>query len=108
MGDVAEFEALTGVSALDALPDANAQGEQAGDDFAYYAGAPQENDLDEVLTYYYMNALDPGHRKLVAIAETVELWRAQGSNVLLYITPVNADLGDAYVGPAFRAQLRAM
>ena len=107
VGSVADFEALTGVSALDALPDegdAQEDDEQGGEAFAYYAGAPAENDLDEVLTYYYMNALDPNQRKLTAMVETVETLRAQNIQVLLYITPVNVDLGDAYIGPAFRAQ----
>ncbi len=108
VGRVDEFEVLTGVSAL---PDTNAaatdavEGEQAGGEaFAYYASAPQESDIDAVLTYYYMNALDPSHRKLKAMVETVARLRSQNIHVLLYITPVNVDLGDAYIGPAFREQ----
>lgn len=55
-----------------------------------------------VLTYHYMATLQPSHRKLTAMVEVAELAAEHGTRVIFYITPVNLEQGEYFLGRAFR------
>jgi acetyl esterase/lipase len=54
-----------------------------------------------VLTYHYMFNLDPDHRKLDAMTAVAELAAERGVRVIFYITPVNVEQGERFLGRAF-------
>jgi hypothetical protein len=54
-----------------------------------------------VLTYHYMFNLEPDHRKLDAMIAVAELAAARGVNVIFYITPVNVEQGERFLGQPF-------
>ncbi|MCL4294276.1 MAG: hypothetical protein KJ077_01040 [Anaerolineae bacterium] len=100
VGKVAEFEELIGVSATRA--------ETNPTDFAYYAGLPSEDEVEALkgtLVYYYMSNLDPNHRKLQSLQATSRLLKENGIKPIFYITPINYQLGEKYLGQTFRERL---
>ena len=98
VGNVADFEGALGNFQL---------ADQENAEFIYYAEPPAEGEIENTLIYYYMQPLDPAHRKLQAMLKIVDLLQAQGTDLLFYITPVDVELGDVYLGPAFRARFSA-
>ena len=54
-----------------------------------------------------MAEISPHHRKIEAMIDIAQRLQRVGVPVLFYITPVNAELGDVYVGEAFRQQFAA-
>ena len=60
-----------------------------------------EETAQAVLTYHYMFKLEPDHRKLDAMIAVAELAAARGVDVIYYITPVNVEQGERFLGPAF-------
>jgi len=54
-----------------------------------------------VLTYHYMFNLEPDHRKLDSMVAVAELAAKHGVNVIFYITPVNVEQGERFLGRAF-------
>lgn len=100
VGKVAEFEELIGVSATRA--------ETNPTDFAYYAGLPSEDEVEALkgtLVYYYMYNLDLNHRKIQSLQATSRLLKENGIKPIFYITPINYQLGEKYLGPTFRERL---
>ena len=61
-----------------------------------------EETAQAVLTYHYMFRLTPYHRKLNAMIAVAELAAERGVDVIFYITPVNTDQGERFLGAAFR------
>ncbi len=60
-----------------------------------------EETAQAVLTYHYMFNLEPDHRKLDAMVKLAELATEHGVDVIFYISPVNAEQGERFLGPAF-------
>ena len=60
-----------------------------------------EETAQAVLTYHYMLSLEPDHRKLDAMVEVAELAGRRGINVIFYITPVNVEQGERFLGSEF-------
>jgi len=101
IGTVADFERLTEQDAL---------GEhQRNTEFAYHDVLPSEDDaaaMAQALIYRYMTGLTPDQRQLRAMREIARLGDEAGVQVLFYVTPVNYQQGQRFVGDAFRTALR--
>lgn len=102
VGQVQDFEGSVGVSPL---TDQNVA--QNAEQFVYYQDLSENADYPRLLTYYYLNELQPDHRKVRAMVDIVRQLQAEQIAVLFYITPVNVELGDVYVGESFRRQFMA-
>jgi hypothetical protein len=98
IGKVQDFEGEDSVAPL---------AEGGGEQFVYYQELPADGDYQRLLTYYYMAEISPNHRKITAMIDIAQRLQRVGVPVLFYITPVNAELGDVYVGEAFRQQFAA-
>ena len=98
IGKVQDFEGEESVAPL---------AEGGGEQFVYYQELPADGDYQRLLTYYYMAEISPNHRKIEAMIDITQRLQRMGVPVLFYITPVNAELGDVYVGEAFRQQFAA-
>lgn len=101
IGTVADFERLTEEDALGEL--------QRETEFAYHDVLPSEEDVGamaQALTYRYMTRLTVDHRQLQAMREIARLGDRAGVKILFYITPVNYQQGQRFVGEAFRTTLR--
>jgi len=98
IGKVQDFEREESVAPL-----AEGNGEQ----FVYYQELPADGDYQRLLTYYYMAELTPNHRKIGAMIDIAQRLQQAGTPVLFYVTPVNTELGDVYVGETFRQQFAA-
>ncbi len=98
VGQVADFEDSVGLSAA-----ATGNTEQ----FVYYQELAENPDYPRLLTYYFMNELQPDQRKVRALVDIVQALQAAQVDVLFYFTPVNVELGDVYLGEAFRQQFTA-
>ena len=98
IGKVQDFEDEDSVAPL---------AEGGGEQFVYYQELPADGDYQRLLTYYYMAEVSPRHRKIGAMIDIAQRLQRVGVPVLFYITPVNAELGDVYVGEAFRQQFAA-
>ncbi len=60
-----------------------------------------EETAQAVLTYHYMSHLKWYHRKLDAMVALAELAAENGVDVLFYISPVNVEQGERFLGEAF-------
>ncbi len=60
-----------------------------------------EETAQAVLTYHYMFHLKPYHRKLDAMVALAELAAEHDVDVLFYISPVNVEQGERFLGEAF-------
>lgn len=98
IGAVQDFEGSVGASPLD---------EGGGEQFVYYQDLPDEADYQRLLTYYYMEQVSPAHRKLQAMLDIAQALRAAQIEIIFYVTPVNVELGDVYIGESFRQQFAA-
>lgn len=98
IGEVQDFEGSVGASPLE---------EGGGEQFVYYQELPDDADYQRLLTYYYMEQVSPQHRKMQAMVDIVQQLQAAHIEVLFYVTPVNVELGDVYVGASFRNQFAA-
>lgn len=102
VGEVAEFEALIGLEAENTGSDKT--------DFAYYEGLPSEGEVEALkgtLIYYYMYGLDYHHRKIQSLIATSRLLTENGIKPIFYITPINYQLGERYLGQTFRQRVTA-
>lgn len=83
-------------------PDAKtAQGDTG---FVYHDALPSDEDEEAVrqaLIYRYMYRLKPGQRQLQAAFEIAELARDTDVQVLFYITPINVQQGERFLGEPF-------
>ncbi|MBN2393700.1 MAG: hypothetical protein JXR84_23410, partial [Anaerolineae bacterium] len=66
-----------------------------------------EETAQAVLTYHYMFNLEPDHRKLDSMVAVAELAARHDVNVIFYITPINVEQGERFLGPAFRERFAA-
>lgn len=57
-------------------------------------------------TWNYLGAINPEHRRLLALREISRLSRGAGIDVLYYITPVNYQFGVIYTGNRFTKQVK--
>jgi pimeloyl-ACP methyl ester carboxylesterase len=64
-----------------------------------------EETAQAVLTYHYMLDLEPDHRKLDAMVGVAELAAGRGVNVVFYISPVNVEQGERFLGSRFTERL---
>ncbi len=60
-----------------------------------------EETAQAVITYHYMFNLASDHRKLDSMVAVAELAAEHGVNVIFYITPVNVEQGERFLGPVF-------
>jgi hypothetical protein len=91
VGKVREFEVLAAGEVL-----------QEGAQNAYReVDLEDEETAQAVLTYHYMFNLEPDHRKLDAMIAVAELAAQRGVDVIFYISPVNVQQGERFLGPAF-------
>lgn len=65
-----------------------------------------EETAQAVLTYHYMLNLEPDHRKLDESIEVAELAERRGFNVIFYISPINVEQGERFLGSRFTERLR--
>ena len=96
VGTVRDFEDLADEDALERL-----RGD-AG--FVYHDILPSEDDeeaLQQALIYRYMYGLNKDHRKLQGMLEMAELCTENDTNVIFYITSVNYQRGERFLGSAF-------
>ncbi len=98
VGQVADFEAALGNSRLE---------EKENERFVYYQALPEEGLMESTLVYYYMAPLAADHRKVQSMLQIVSLLQAHDIGLLFYITPVDGELGDVYLGTSFRRRLTA-
>jgi dienelactone hydrolase len=101
VGTVADFERLTEQDALGEL--------QRSTEFAYHDVLPSEDDagaMGQALIYRYMSGLKEDHRQLRAMREIARLGDRADVAILFYITPINYQQGQRFVGDAFRTSLR--
>jgi hypothetical protein len=98
VGNVAEFEAALGNARLEEKEDRR---------FVYYQTLPEEGLMANTLIYYYMMPLTAEHRKIQAMLQIVTLLQEQKIGLLFYITPVDTELGDVYLGESFRRRFTA-
>ncbi|MEZ4734176.1 MAG: D-alanyl-lipoteichoic acid biosynthesis protein DltD [Caldilineaceae bacterium] len=95
IGQVQDFEGSVGASPLE---------DNGSEQFVYYQDIPNDADYQRLLSYYYMNAITPDHRKIQAMVDIAQRLQAADIEVIFYITPVNVELGDVYIGDTFRHQ----
>lgn len=98
VGKVAEFEEALGNARLEEKENAR---------FVYYQTLPEEGLMANTLVYYYMAPLTPEHRKVQAMLQIVSLLQEQKIGLLFYITPVDRELGDVYLGESFQQRFTA-
>jgi dienelactone hydrolase len=101
VGKVKDFEGLVDDGAV-----AKLQGDTG---FAYHDALPSAGDteaLQQALIYRYMYGLEPDQRQLRAMLKIVELSDKDDVDVLFYITPINYQQGQRYLGDAFVKSLR--
>jgi pimeloyl-ACP methyl ester carboxylesterase len=60
-----------------------------------------EETAQAVLTYHYMLNLEPDHRKLDAMVAVAELAAGRGVNVIFYLSPINVEQGERFLGSKF-------
>jgi alpha-beta hydrolase superfamily lysophospholipase len=60
-----------------------------------------EETAQAVLTYHYMLTLEPDHRKLDAMVAVAELAARRDINLIFYISPVNVEQGERFLGSEF-------
>jgi len=97
IGTVRDFEQLT--------DDSTGQALQGDTGFAYHDVLPSADDeeaLQQFLTYRYLSGLHPDHRQLKAMLDIAEMGQEHDVRILFYITPVNYQQGQRYVGDSFR------
>ncbi len=98
VGKVAEFEEALGNARLEEKENAR---------FVYYQTLPEEGLIANTLIYYYMAPLTPEHRKVQAMLQIISLLQEQKIGILFYITPVDTELGDVYLGASFQQRFTA-
>lgn len=98
VGTVADFEDVLGNSRLEEKENAR---------FIYYQALPAEGLTEKMLIYYYMFPLTADHRKVQAMRNIVMLLQQAEIEVLFYITPVDTEVGDVYLGESFRRRFTA-
>lgn len=91
VGRVRDFETLAAGGGLeDDAENAYREVELADEDIA-----------QAMLTYHYMFKLQPGHRKLSAMVALARLADERDVDVIFYISPVNVEQGERFLGSAF-------
>ena len=100
VGEVAEFEALIGLTPQET--------ETGQNDFAYYAGLPSQAEVEVMqgtLVYYYMYGLDHYHRKVQSLKAISQMLTENNIKPIFYITPINYELGKFHIGEPFQEQV---
>lgn len=98
VGTVADFEEALGSARLEEKENAR---------FVYYQTLPEEDSVENMLIYYYMTPLTADHRKVQSLLQIVSLLQDAEIGLLFYITPVDTELGDVYLGESFRERFTA-
>lgn len=65
---------------------------------------PTGDALTQRLVYYYMYNLDANHPKIQALIQLADVFQQSEMRPIFYITPVNYELGQRYLGDDFTAQ----
>jgi dienelactone hydrolase len=100
VGTVKDFESLADQGALQEL--------QGDTGFVYHDVLPSEENaeaLQQALIYRYMHGLKPDHRQLQAMLKIAELGNENDVGILFYITPINYQQGQRFLGDAFSESL---
>jgi acetyl esterase/lipase len=95
VGTVRDFEELA---------DEDAVADQGDTRFAYHDALPSSEDEDalrQALVYRYMYRLRPEQRQLQAMLEIAKLGRESGVEIVFYVTPINYQQGERFLGEAF-------
>lgn len=66
---------------------------------------PTSENVINSLVYFYLYELKDDHRKLQSMVKLAEIYRAQGINVIFYITPIDYQVGNYYLGEKFTEQV---
>lgn len=61
--------------------------------------------LKQLTTYFYMYRLHKEHRKVQALIRIAELLKNSKTKVIFYITPIDIDTGNKYVGSDFEKRI---
>jgi len=62
--------------------------------------------LAHVFIFHYMHTLLPTHRKLVLLHKILEIFQEIDVSALIYITPINYQAGNKYVGESFSKKIK--
>jgi hypothetical protein len=105
--DVYNGDTLVGkVKDFEGLVDDGAVAKLQGDTGDALPSAGDTEALQQALIYRYMYGLEPDQRQLRAMLKIVELSDKDDVDVLFYITPINYQQGQRYLGDAFVKSLR--
>lgn len=66
---------------------------------------PTPENVANSLVYFYLYELKDDHRKLQSMVKLAEIYRARGINVIFYITPIDYQVGNYYLGEKFTEQV---
>jgi hypothetical protein len=64
-----------------------------------------DDNLRKLLVYFYMFDLSPSHRRIRSLEEIADIIRTNSMNVIFYVTPIDYETGNQFLGPAFQKQL---
>ena len=95
VGTVRDFESVS---------DQDGSAGQGDAGFVYHDALPSTEDeeaLRQALIYRYMYRLRAGQRQLQAMLEIAELGRAADVEIVFYVTPINYQQGERFLGEAF-------
>lgn len=66
---------------------------------------PTSENMVRSLIYFYLYDLEDDHRKLQSMANLSDIYRAKGIDVIFYITPIDYQIGNYYMGESFTEQV---
>jgi acetyl esterase/lipase len=95
VGTVRDFEGIV---------DQDVVAEQGDAGFVYHDALPSSDDEDalrQALIYRYMYRLRPDQRQLRAMIEIAELGRDSDVEIVFYVTPINYQQGERFLGETF-------
>jgi acetyl esterase/lipase len=95
VGTVRDFEGIV---------DQDAVAEQGDAGFVYHDALPSSEDEDalrQALIYRYMYRLRPDQRQLQALLEIAELGHDSDVEIVFYVTPINYQQGERFLGETF-------
>lgn len=66
-----------------------------------------DENMKRIINYFYMAQLQSDNRQLSALVQLADLMKHTGTKLIFYITPIDYQTGEQYLGSAFTRQLEA-
>ena len=101
VGKVKDFEGLVDKGPLEEL-----QGDAGFVYHDFLPSAENAEELTQALIYRYMGSLKPDNRQLQAMLKIAQLGNENDLHIVFYITPVNHQQGDRFLGEPFTKSLQ--